>query len=316
VVNTYGPTEITVAATAHAFHGDRQAAGELRELPIGRPLAGARVYVLDGALEPSPPGVPGEICVGGEGVSRGYLGRPDLTAGAYVPDPLSGRPGARMYRTGDLARHLPDGELEFLGRIDRQVKVRGFRIELGEIEGALAQHPAVGEVAAGVHERLPGDRVLAAWWVARPGRSATAGELRAFLKERLPEPMVPALFPLLPALPRTASGKLDRRALPAPEGALEPADEGFAAPATSAEEVVADIWCELLGLARVGRDGDFFALGGHSLLLPRVLHRLEQELGVQVPLRSLIEQTTVAALALSIEELLLDQIERELAAAP
>jgi len=313
VLNTYGPTEVTVVATAHAFRGDTQAAGELRELPIGRPLAGARVYVLDGFLAPSPPGVPGELCVGGPGVARGYLGRPELTARAFVPDPWSGPPGARMYRTGDLARHLPDGELEYLGRIDRQVKVRGYRIELGEIEGALAQHPAVGEVAAGVHERRSGDRVLAAWWTARPGRTAAAGELRSFLKERLPEPMVPALFPLLAALPRTASGKIDRRALPAPEGALEAADEGFAAPATSTEEMVAGIWCELLGLPRIGRDGDFFALGGRSLLLPRVLHRLEQELGLQVPLRTLIERTTVAALALAIEDLLLDQIERDVA---
>ncbi len=317
-LNTYGPTEATVVATAHAFRGasrgDDSTAGELRELPIGRPLPGARAYVLDGFLEPSPPGVPGEICIGGEGVSRGYLGRPDLTARAFVPDPWTGPPGARMYRTGDLARHLPGGELEYLGRIDRQVKVRGVRIELGEIEGALAQHPAVGEVAAGVHERRSGDRVLAAWWTARPGRTAAAGELRSFLRERLPEPMVPALFPLLAALPRTASGKIDRRALPAPERPSETAaaDEGFAAPATSTEETVAGIWRELLDLPRIGRDGDFFALGGRSLLLPRMRHRLEQELGLEVALHILIERTTVAALALALEELLLDQIEREL----
>jgi amino acid adenylation domain-containing protein len=312
VVNTYGPTEITVVATAHVFTGTLGAAGdppEFRELPIGRPLENVSVHVLDATLERSPLGVPGELCVGGEGVARGYLGRPRLTARAFVPDPFAGVPGARMYRTGDLARYLPDGELEFLGRIDRQVKVRGYRIELGEIEGTLARHPAVGEVAAGVHERHPGDRTLVAWWVAQPGRTATAGELRAFLKERLPEAMVPALFPLLPALPRTVSGKLDRRALPAPEAGLEPQLEGFEAPSTPAEEAVASLWSELLGLPRIGRDGDFFALGGHSLLLPRVLHRLEQDFGIKVPLHSLIEHTTVAALALVVEEVLLDQIE-------
>jgi len=163
VANTYGPTEVTVVATSHSFHGTPDAAPRpLRELPIGRPLAGVRAYVLDGARELCPPGVPGELCVGGEGVARGYLGRPELTARAFLPDPNALRPGARMYATGDLARTLPDGELEFLGRIDRQVKVRGFRIELAEIEGALAQHPAVAEAVAGVDERRPAERLLVA----------------------------------------------------------------------------------------------------------------------------------------------------------
>ena len=322
VINSYGPTEVTVAATSHAVHGEpdgpRSPLRELREFPIGRPLPGARAYVLDGARELCPPGIPGELAIGGETLARGYLGRPDLTARTFLPDPFAGRSGARMYTTGDLARHRldggEDGALEYLGRIDRQVKLRGFRIELAEIEGVLAQHPAVAEAAVGIDERRAGERALVAWWAARPGEGATAAELRGFLKERLPEPMVPSLFALLPALPRNASGKLDRRALPIPK--LEAASAGgYEAPATPAEEAVAYVWRDVLGVPRVGRKDDFFALGGRSLLLPRVRHRLEQELGVRLPLARLLERTTAAALALAAEELLLDELERELAAA-
>ncbi len=318
VINSYGPTEVTVAATSHAFHGEPDGPPRpLRELPIGRPLPGARAYVLNGARELCPPGIPGELLIGGLSLARGYLGRPDLTARAFLPDPFAGRPGARMYTTGDLARHRleewEDGALEYLGRIDRQVKVRGFRIELAEIEGALAQHPAVAEAAVGVDERRAGLRALVAWWVARPGEGATAAELRGFLKERLPEPMVPSLFARLPALPRNASGKLDRRALPVPK--LEATSAGgYEAPATPAEEAVAYVWRDVLGVPRVGRQDDFYALGGRSLLLPRVRHCLEQELGVRLSLASLLERTTAAALALAAEELLLDELERELAA--
>ncbi|HEX3530051.1 MAG TPA: amino acid adenylation domain-containing protein [Thermoanaerobaculia bacterium] len=319
VINSYGPTEVTVAATSHAVHGEPDGPPRpLRELPIGRPLPGARAYVLDGTRELCPPGIPGEIAIGGETLARGYLGRPDLTASTFLPDPFAGRSGARMYTTGDVARHRLDGgeegALEYLGRIDRQVKLRGFRIELAEIEGVLAQHPAVAEAAVGIDERRAGERALVAWWAARPGEVATAAELRGFLKERLPEPAVPSLFALLPALPRNASGKVDRRALPIPK--LEAASAGgYEAPATPAEEAVAYVWRDVLGVPRVGRKDDFFALGGRSLLLPRVRHRLEQELGVRLSLASLLERTTAAALALAAEELLLDELERELAAA-
>jgi amino acid adenylation domain-containing protein len=318
VINSYGPTEATVAATSHAVHGEPDGPPRpLREFPIGRPLPGARAYVLDGARELCPPGIPGELAIGGESLARGYLGRPDLTARTFLPDPFAGRSGARMYTTGDLARHRLDGweegALEYLGRIDRQVKVRGYRIELAEIEGVLAQHPAVAEAAVGIDERRAGERALVAWWAARPGEGATAAELRGFLKERLPEPAVPSLFVLLPALPRNTSGKLDRRALPTPK--LEATSAGgYEAPATPAEEAVAYVWRDLLGVPRVGRNDDFFALGGRSLLLPRVRHRLEQELGVRLPLASLLERTTAAALALAAEELLLDELERELGA--
>jgi amino acid adenylation domain-containing protein len=323
VINSYGPTEVTVAATSHAVHGEPDGPPrplrELREFPIGRPLPGARAYVLDGARELCPPGIPGELAIGGESLARGYLGRPDLTARTFLPDPFAGRSGARMYTTGDLARHRLDGweegALEYLGRIDRQVKLRGYRIELAEIEGVLAQHPAVAEAAVGIDERRAGERALVAWWAARPGEGATAAELRGFLKERLPEPMVPSLFALLPALPRNASGKLDRRALPIPK--LEATSAGgYEAPATPAEEAVAYVWRDVLGVPRVGRKDDFFALGGRSLLLSRVRHRLEQELGVRLSLASLLERTTAAALALAAEELLLDELELELAAIP
>jgi acyl-coenzyme A synthetase/AMP-(fatty) acid ligase len=324
VINSYGPTEVTVAVTSHAVHGEPDGPPRpLRELPIGRPLPGTRAYVLDGARELCPPGIPGELAIGGETLARGYLGRPDLTASTFLPDPFAGRSGARMYTTGDLARHLldgggldgeEDGALEYLGRIDRQVKLRGFRIELAEIEGVLAQHPAVAEAAVGIDERRAGERALVAWWVARPGEGATATELRGFLKERLPEPAVPSLFALLPVLPRNASGKLDRRALPIPK--LEATSAGgYEAPATPAEEAVAYVWRDVLGVPRVGRKDDFFALGGRSLLLPRVRHRLEQELGIRLSLASLLERTTAAALALAAEELLLDELERELVAA-
>ncbi len=323
VINSYGPTEATVAATSHAVQGEPDGPPRpLRELPIGRPLPGARAYVLDGARELCPPGIPGELAIGGESLARGYLGRPDLTARTFLPDPFAGRSGARMYTTGDLARHRLDGGLDggedgalvYLGRIDRQVKLRGFRIELEEIEGVLAQHPAVAEAAVGIDERRAGERALVAWWAARPGEGATAAELRGFLKERLPEPAVPSLFARLLVLPRNASGKIDRRALPIPK--LEATSAGgYEAPATPAEEAVAYVWRDVLGVRRVGRKDDFFALGGRSLLLPRVRHRLEQELGVRLSLASLLERTTAAALALAAEELLLDELERELAAA-
>jgi amino acid adenylation domain-containing protein len=313
VINTYGPTETTVVAAAHVFQGDRQALADGHELPIGRPLANLQAHVVDpwGGLAGA--GIPGELCIGGAGLARGYLCRPELTARAFVPDPWSGHPGARLYRTGDLACWRRDGELEFLGRTDHQIKVRGFRVELGEIESVLAEHPAVKEAVVVAYDPQPGSRRLAAYWVPRPGAAAAAGsaELRAFLERRLPEYMVPAAWIELAALPLNASGKLDRRALPAPEVQRRELTRPFVEPRTPAEETVAAIWQELLGVARVGVDDDFYELGGHSMVLLQVRHRLQRELGVEVPLRSLVVETTVAALALAIEELLLAQIEAE-----
>jgi amino acid adenylation domain-containing protein len=318
--NTYGPTESTVTATLFdaTAGAERGAPADVREVPIGRPLAGTRAVVLDPRLEPVPAGVPGELCLGGTGVARGYLGRRALTAGRFIPDPFAAAPedaGARLYRTGDLVRWLPTGELEFLGRTDRQVKIRGFRVELGEIEAALVAHPAVREAAVLAREDQPGERRLVAYVAILQEQAAAAGELRAFLKERLPDHLLPAAFVTLAALPLNSSGKIDRRALPAPDAARPALAVSYVAPSTPAEEGVAAIWCEVLGLDRVGVDDDFYELGGHSLLLPQVMHRLKRDFEVDVPLRALAEETTVAGLALTVEELMIEQIQRELALA-
>jgi amino acid adenylation domain-containing protein len=291
LVNNYGPTESTVVATSGAV-----GAGETGRAPwIGRPIRGVRALVLDAALRPAPVGVPGELCLGGAGVARGYLGRPEATAAAFVPDPSAGEPGARMYRTGDRARWLPGGELEFLGRVDQQVKVRGFRIEPGEVEAALLSHPGVREAVVVAREDGPGGRRLVAYVV---GEDGAADSLRAHLRAALPEYMVPAAFVALPALPLTSSGKTDRRALPAPAADVE---RGAAdAPRTVTEELLAGIWAELLG-GEPGAHDDFFALGGHSLLAAQVVSRVRAVLGVELPLRALFEAPTVAGLAARID---------------
>jgi amino acid adenylation domain-containing protein len=312
--NTYGPTECTVTATAFDLRSLGDGTGALQEAPLGHPVAGLRARVLAARLEPVPVGVPGELCLSGAGVARGYLGRPELTAALFRPDPFATEPGARLYRSGDLVRWLPSGNLEFLGRVDRQVKVRGFRVELGEIEAALAGHADVREGAVLAREDQPGERRLVAYTVFHPEREVPAGDLRAFLKERLPEHMVPTAFVTLAALPLNSSGKIDRRALPAPDASRPELAAEYVAPGTPAEEAVAAIWCEVLGIERVGIHDDFYELGGHSLLLPQVMHRLRRDFEVEVPLRSLAEETTVAGLALTVEELLLEQIERELEA--
>jgi acyl-coenzyme A synthetase/AMP-(fatty) acid ligase/acyl carrier protein len=315
--NTYGPTECTIGATIGDLAPWLGGTDGLREAPLGRPFAGYSAYVLDLRQEPVPAGVPGELCLGGAGVARGYLDRPGQTAERFLPDPWATATvrGARLYRTGDLVRWLPSGNLEFLGRTDRQVKIRGFRVELGEIEAALALHPALREVAVLAREDRPGDLRLVAYAVPHPGREAEAGDLRSFLKEHLPEHMVPALYLTLPALPLNGSGKVDRRALPAPDASRPALAAEYEAPASPAEEGVAAIWCEVLGIERVGVFDDFFELGGHSLLLPQVMSRLQRDFGVEVPLLDLIEHTTVADLALTVEDLLLEQIERERAVA-
>jgi acyl carrier protein len=279
-------------------------------------VPGGRAYVADPGLELAPDGTPGELCVGGSILARGYLGRPDLTAERFVPDPWSPEPGARLYRTGDLVRRLAGsgrGDLEYLGRIDHQVKIRGFRVELREVESALGLHPEVAEAVVAAREDTPGDRRLAAYVVPRrAGAAPGAAELRAFLKERLPDYMVPAAFVALDALPLNASGKVDRRALPAPErGRVEAAE--YVAPRTAAEETVAAVWQQVLGLDRVGATDNFFDLGGHSLLLPQVMHRLRTAFQVEIPLRALFDEPTLEGLALAVEELVLEEIERQLA---
>ncbi|HEX7239936.1 MAG TPA: amino acid adenylation domain-containing protein, partial [Longimicrobiaceae bacterium] len=287
LLNMYGPTETTIYATGHLC-----AEGAAEAPPIGRPVGGARAYVLDGRGEPVPAGVPGELYVGGTGLARGYLGEPARTAERFVPDGGSGEAGARLYRTGDRVRWLASGELEFLGRVDAQVKLRGLRIEPGEIEAALREHPGVRAAAVTVREDAPGRRVLVGY-VAAGGEVAPA-ELREGLRRRLPEHMVPGAVVVLDALPLTPAGKVDRRALPAPAGAGE---DGYTAPRTPTEEVVAGIFAEVLGAERVGADDDFFGMGGHSLLATRVVARVRVALGVELPLRAVFEEPTVAGLA-------------------
>ena len=295
VLNMYGPTETTVWSSTHRV----DASGG--PVPIGRPIANTQLYILDALLEPVPVGVAGELYIGGEGVVRGYLGRPDLTAERFIPDPFSTKPGARLYRTGDVACWRADGTVEYLGRADFQVKVRGFRIELGEIEAVLGQHPSVAQAVVVAREDGGGDKWLVAYAVPRPRQTLDAGALRAFAKQRLPGYMVPSVFIPLEALPLTPNGKVDRKALPAPEGSRVEEARPYVAPRTPTEERIAATWGALLGVERVGIHDDFFELGGHSLLATQVISRVRTELGVELPLRALFEAPTVEAFAKRIE---------------
>ncbi|HVG59538.1 MAG TPA: amino acid adenylation domain-containing protein [Hyalangium sp.] len=295
LINEYGPTETVVGCCIYEVPRDFAGASSV---PIGRPIAGTELYVLDERMEPVPLGVPGELYIGGAGLARGYQNRPELTAERFVPHPFSQEPGARLYRTGDLARYLADGNLEFLGRIDLQIKVRGFRIELGEIEAVLASHPSVREAAVTAPD-MGGGRALVAYVVPVEGSALDGSELREFLASKLPDYMVPARWSFLPALPLTPNGKVDRRALPAPEAPTRPVQ---VAPRSEREAALARLFAEVLGLPRVGVTETFFELGGHSLSAVRMLARLREELGMQLPLRVLFESPTVEALARRIEE--------------
>ncbi|WP_190285783.1 non-ribosomal peptide synthetase [Montanilutibacter psychrotolerans] len=299
VINAYGPTEITVCATAWTSPA---AVDELDCVPIGRPIANTRIYLLDDQAQPVPLGAVGELYIGGAGVARGYLNRPDLTAERFVTDPFSPHPGARMYRTGDLARYLPDGNLVFLGRNDHQVKLRGFRIELGEIEARLAEHPAVRESVVLAREDVPGEPRLVAYIVPTDDAAARddlAGVLRTHLGTRLPDYMLPAAFVALDALPLTPNGKLDRTALPAPDGEAF-VRRAFEAPQGEIETVLAQHWQALLGIERVGRHDHFFEMGGHSLVAVRLLSRVGEAFDIALPLATLFARPTLAELATAI----------------
>jgi hypothetical protein len=262
--------------------------------PIGRPIDNVRAHLLDAGFQPLPAGVPGELCLGGGGLARGYLGRPDLTAERFIPDPFAPQPGARLYCTGDLVRFRQDGGLEFLGRFDHQVKIRGFRIELGEVETVLGQCPGVVQAVAIAAGEEPEDRRLAVYATVAPEAPPTAEDLRAFAAARLPAYMVPSAVVFLDALPLTAHGKIDR-------GALPPATAGngtaAVAPRNPVEEVVAGIWGEILGVDPIGVHHDFFALGGHSLKATQVISRLRGILRLELPARLLFEEPTVAGLS-------------------
>ncbi|HET6764467.1 MAG TPA: amino acid adenylation domain-containing protein, partial [Longimicrobiaceae bacterium] len=292
VLNLYGPTEDTTYSTWSLVERGGP------KVYVGRPVANTQAYIVDDALRPTPIGVPGELYLAGDGLSRGYLNRPALTAERYIPNPF-GPAGSRMYRVGDLTRYLAGGTIEYLGRLDHQVKIRGFRIEIGEVEAALAAHPSVQDAAVIARESADGDRRLVAYVVAKPGASADVAELRAHLKKRLPEHMVPSAFMVLDALPMTPNGKVDRRALPEPE--LASAIDVNVAPATPTEQALADIWRDVLGVEHVSRHDDFFDLGGHSLLATRVVSRIRQTLEVDLPLRTVFEAPTLLELARRID---------------
>jgi aryl carrier-like protein len=306
-VNAYGPTETTVAATRCLFPGEVAVDERLVEMPIGRPYPHARVYLLDRHLRLVPPGVAGELCIGGAGLARGYLGRPALTAERFVPDPFAAETGAagnRLYRSGDLVRFRAGGVLEYLGRTDAQLKVRGFRIEPGEIEAALGAHPGVAEAAVvaveGAAERGPGgavgDRRLVAYYVPAEGAAPDPAALAAHLAARLPAYMVPTAFVALAAMPLNAHGKVDRRALPALAAPPRPA-AAHAPPGNQLEATIAGLWGELLGVAEVGVEDNFFEAGGSSLLLVQLHSRLQQVLGRDLRLVEIFEHPTVRALA-------------------
>ncbi|HEX2094053.1 MAG TPA: AMP-binding protein, partial [Longimicrobiaceae bacterium] len=294
----YGPTEATVLASSHRVATDGTVAG----YPIGAPLPGARLYVCDEALAPVPEGAPGELCIGGTGVARGYLGRPELTAAVFVPDPWAGEAGARMYRTGDRVRRLPDGTLEFLGRMDDQVKVRGHRVEPGEVAEALGAHPRLAQAAVVARESAAQGRHLVAYVVARRGEPIpTAGELRDFLSRTLPEYMIPSAFVALDALPLTPNGKVDRAALPAPPAVRPALSAPYVAPRTEAERQVAAVWEEVLGITGIGAEDGFAELGGHSLAATQAVARFRHALGVEVPLATVLGGGTVAEVARVLE---------------
>jgi amino acid adenylation domain-containing protein len=298
LVNMYGITETTVHVTYRPIRrADLGGPGS----PIGGPIPDLELHVLDRWLRLLAFGVPGELFVGGAGLARGYLNRPELTADRFLPDPLSGQAGARLYRTGDLVRRLASGEIEYLGRIDSQIKLRGFRIELGEIEAALAANPAVRETVVLLRREVAGEARLVAYVVPRPGATPTAGGLRSFLLDKLPEHALPAAFVLLGELPLTPNGKLDRRALPAPDIARPELDEGYAAPGSPVERALAEIWEEILDLERVGVRDNFFALGGDSIRSIRLI-ALARERGIELSLPQLFQHPTIAALGEEIGE--------------
>ena len=293
VFDLYGPTEDTTYSTFAL----RSVSGPAT---IGRPIANTQIYLLDAQLQPVPIGVAGELYIGGSGLARCYRNRPELTAEKFIPNPFGDEPGVRLYNTGDMARYLPDGNIEFLGRVDSQVKIRGFRIELGEIESILVQHPSVREAVVVVQEDNPGQKRLLGYVVAKDTEDVSA--MRNFLQEKLPGYMIPSVLIFVDSLPLTPSGKIDRRALPAPDGSRPELQNAFVAPRSSTEEKVAATWTEVLELGKVGINDNFFDLGGHSLLATQVISRLGDVFGVEIPMRVFFENPNVARLAVKIDQ--------------
>ncbi len=294
IQNMYGPTETTIWSSTHCLNGDTGS------ISIGRPIANTTLYVLDRQLQPVPVGVPGELFIGGEGVVRGYLGRPELTAERFLPNPFAGE--GRMYRTGDLVRYLPDGRLEFLGRIDQQVKIRGYRIELGEIEVLLSAHPALSQAVVIAREDNPGDKRLVAYVIPLPGETVDPQALRAHLHSQLPEFMLPSQIVSLEAFPLTPNKKVDRKALPAPEQVLRSSPQSYAPPSNEVEGRIAAIWRDMLNLADVGVDDNFFDIGGHSLLAVRLHRQICDAFDQTLPITDIFRFPTIRSLAAHLSE--------------
>ncbi|MGZ9270912.1 MAG: amino acid adenylation domain-containing protein, partial [Candidatus Binatia bacterium] len=301
-LNAYGPTEAIITATLYEAPQPEDAYADLTSVPIGRPLTNRQIYVLDRSLQPVPIGVTGELYIGGPALALGYLNNPELTAEKFIESPFFADATTRLYRTGDLARYLPDGNLEFLGRIDAQVKIRGYRIELGEVETVIAQHTGVRAAVVVAREDSPGDKRLVAYAVASPGSTPSASDLRSYLQQQLPEYMVPSAFMFLKSLPLTAGGKLDRNALPVPDQTRSELKVDFTAPRTAVEERLASIWSKVLKIDKVGVNDNFFHLGGHSLLATQVISRINDSFAINIRLRRLFETPTIAGLAASIDD--------------
>jgi amino acid adenylation domain-containing protein/thioester reductase-like protein/FkbM family methyltransferase len=293
--NAYGPTEASVCATI------ANCTPEDSKVTIGRPIANTQIYILDAHLQPVPIGVPGELHINGAGVARGYLHQRELTQQKFIPNPFNDEPDSRLYKTGDLARYLPDGNIEYLGRIDNQVKIRGFRIELGEIESILSQHPGVRENVVVAREDIPGEKRLVAYFVSQLAQTLTANELRIFVKEKLPHYMVPSAVVKLEFLPLTPNGKVDRKALPVPDADNTQLAVSFVAPRTPVEKVLTEIWANVLHLDQVGVLDNFFDLGGHSMTTIRVMSQVNETFQIEFPLRHLFTAPTIAELAQTIE---------------
>jgi acyl-coenzyme A synthetase/AMP-(fatty) acid ligase/acyl carrier protein len=291
--NLYGPTEAAVDVT----YWECRRETELQTVPIGRPVANTQMYILDSNMQPVPAGVAGELYIGGIQVGRGYLNRPELTAERFIPDPFSKDPEARLYRTGDATRYLPDGSIEYLGRLDFQIKIRGNRIELGEIEALLGQHPAVREAVVTAREDDPGDKRLVAYITLNQDIKITTGELRDYVKEKLPDFMVPSYFVVMDKLPLTPNQKIDRKALPAPARDKARPEAAYIAPRNELHRTIASVWQQVLNIQKVGMNDNFFELGGHSLLLVRVYYKLSEIIDKKFNLTDLFKYPTVGTLA-------------------
>jgi amino acid adenylation domain-containing protein len=302
VINHYGPTETTIGCCTFDVAENDVTPWPPATVPIGRPIANAQVYILDETMQPVPVGVPGELCIGGAGVAKGYLNQPQQTAEKFVADSFSKTAEARLYRSGDLARFLPDGNVEFMGRMDQQVKIRGFRVEPAEIENGLKQHNDVLQAIVIPQEDKSGDKRLVAYVVSKKRAAPSAEELRSFLQTRLPEYMVPTAIVNLESLPLTRNGKVDVSALPSPDQVLV-TERLFIAPRNPVEEQLAEIWREVLGVKQIGVQDNFFDVGGHSLLATQVISRVRSTFRVQLSLRSLFDSPTVAGLANEISQL-------------